>query len=81
MAKSQSVTQAILVSQSKLSKTQSIEQFALFDSAGVPITPYNPTKIVLTGYTSHAVGAISATDTLLIAIAKLEARIAVLEAA
>lgn len=63
---------------------QPIEKLGLLKADGTPFDPsVAPTagQILLTGYTAHAVGALSATDTSNVAFAKLEARIAALEAA
>jgi hypothetical protein len=77
----QAVTQAILVVQPSMQNGKATEKIALFDSAGNPVTmPEIGSAILLTGYTTHAVGSVLATDTVNVAIAKLEARIAVLEA-
>ena len=77
----QKVTQAVLVAQSTINPGQGIEQLALFDASGNPITlPLDTAQtgasVVLTGYTTHAAGAISATDTVDVALAKIEARLA-----
>jgi hypothetical protein len=63
-------------------KNWPVEKLAFVKSDGTPFDPsvVNVATGVLTGYTAHAVGNVAATDTVNIAIAKLEARIAVLEA-
>jgi hypothetical protein len=77
----QKTTQAVVATQPALNDHHGVEQIALFDSAGNPIPlPQTAATFLLTGYTAHAVGNVAAGDTLLVAIAKLEARIAVLEA-
>lgn len=61
--------------------SQSVASVEAVAGTGNPTATPAPMAITLTGYTSHAVGNVSNTDNLLVAIAKLEARIAVLEAA
>jgi hypothetical protein len=78
------VTQAQLVSATSMREHQTVEQIALFDSTGTPVVlpavAQTGNTVLMTGYTSHAVGSVAAGDTVDVAVAKLEARIAALEA-
>lgn len=64
---------------------QPFEKMAFFGSNGLPLTgvgvPDTGVTVKLTGYAPHAAGAVSATDTVNDAIAKLEARVVALETA
>lgn len=63
---------------------QPTERVAFLDASGNPINPSHPdtgASVLMTGYTAHAVGSVAAGDTANVAVAKLEARIAALEAA
>jgi hypothetical protein len=76
----QKVTQAVVVPTTTQNPTQGTELIQLFNPDGTAFGVDNP-DMIMTGYTAHAAGNVAATDTLLVAIAKLEARIATLEAA
>jgi len=82
---SQGVTQAVVVTNSTsapIRPNQTLEQMALFTEAGVAINlPAKGSDVLLTGYSAQTAGALSATDTVNKALAKLEARIAELESA
>lgn|SRR5512136_470407 len=79
MANDQKVTQAIVVDQTSLKSGAAIEQIALFDSSGAPISRILDTvpdggDVLLTGFTSGSAGALAATDTVNEAFGKLQAR-------
>lgn len=80
----QKTTQAMIVPGTTLNPLQGTERIALYDASGNPITlpqaADTASSVLMTGYTAHAVGNVAAGDTVDVAIAKLEARIAVLEA-
>jgi hypothetical protein len=80
MNQHQKVTQAQLVTEATMNKNQGTERIALFDATGAPITPQTApdtgASVLLTGYTTHAAGAIAAGDSVNVALAKLEARLA-----
>jgi hypothetical protein len=61
------------------SDSQTVTRVALLGPTGVPISSLTGAGIVLTGYAPVAAAAVSATDTVNAAIAKLEARIIDLE--
>lgn len=75
--------QAVVSTQTKVNPTQIAEKFVLFDEDGQPFSfdAQDGSDVILTGYASHAVGDVSATDSVNVAIAKLEARVAALETA
>lgn len=79
----QKVMPAVIDQGGQIDPNQTQLRLALFDMAGNPIdlTTDTGAEVLLTGYTPHAVGAVIATDSVNIAIAKLEARVAALEAA
>jgi hypothetical protein len=79
----QKTTQAMIVDQSEINKSQVVERFALFDSDGVPVatddlvtaTPPTGADVVLTGMVAGEAAAVAATDTVNEAIAKLQAQV------
>ena len=82
----QAVTQAVVTTQSEINQSQVTERIAFFDEDGNPVNVADaaaPTgaSVTLTGYESGSSGDVAATDSVNAAIAKLEARIAALEAA
>ena len=82
----QAVTQAVVTTQSEINQSQVTERIAFFDEDGnvVDVTgggSATGASVVLTGYESGSSGDVAATDSVNAAIAKLEARIAALEAA
>lgn len=82
----QVVTQAIVVEGRAPRRNMTYERISLFDVNGDPISltpaaPQTGATVPLTGYAAHAVGNVAAGDSANVAIAKLEARIAALEAA
>lgn len=79
MTANQQPIQAVVVSQSTPSPNQQQMQLALFDAAGTPVLVTAAT-MKLTGYTiAGAAAALSDTDTLNVALGKLEKRIDILE--
>jgi len=85
MGDNQPTRQVVPVTAARPIAGQPFEQMAFFSAAGVPLSGIGVADtgatVVLTGYAAHAVGNVAATDTANVAIAKLEARIAALEAA
>jgi hypothetical protein len=79
----QITTQMIVVAQPAIKPSPGIERVALFNPDGsvAGISADTGATVVMTGYTSHAAGAVGATDTLNVAMEKLEARIIALEGA
>jgi hypothetical protein len=83
MSNAQKVTQALVVT-GPINPTQDVERIALFNSDGTPVTfdgTETGAQVLMTGYTAQSAGNVAATDTVNHAVAKLEARIAALEAA
>lgn len=83
----QKVETAIVVSNGEIDPSQASTQLALFTTAGAPINldetdavPQTGANVLLTGYTAGAADDVEATDTVNAALAKLEARIAAVEA-
>jgi hypothetical protein len=79
---SQNVKNTMVMAQTVPTSSQISERIALFDSSGVPIdiTAQTGANVKLTGFVTGATGALAAADTLNAALAKLQARIVVLEA-
>lgn len=85
--KHQKVVNAVVGTGGHIDEKQVKLKLALFDAQLNPIpldaidgTPQTGATVILTGYAPHAVGAVLAADSANVAIAKLEARIAALEA-
>lgn len=85
---SQLIEQAIVVSsKTSLSPDRKTTQLALFDTSGDPVTyatedhTHTGDEVIMTGYVGVSADAVAATDDVLTAIAKLEARISALESA
>lgn len=78
----QQIMQAVMTTRSKMDPGLLPVKFSLFDPSGnsMDLTIKTGANLFLTGYAPHAVGSVLATDSVNVAIAKLEARIAVLEA-
>lgn len=77
---SQSILQAVVVGNAPAPTNQEPIKIALRNPNGSPYNPETGANAPLTGYVDVLPGSVSATDTLLTAIAKLEARIEALEA-
>jgi hypothetical protein len=77
----QAVRQAMVHEQAAIDQHQSVENFVLFGPDGSPlIFPQTADDLPMTGYVmASAAAAVSASDSTLEAIAKLEKRIDVLE--
>jgi hypothetical protein len=79
----QKVTQAVVVSQAIMSPSQGVEQLALFnvDGSVLSVAPDTGATVLLTGYTTTTgVHALAAGDSVNAAMAKIESRLAILEA-
>jgi hypothetical protein len=78
----QGITQAIVVPKTTFRPSQAVERIALFTPDGEPVGPTQDTgeTLFMTGYADHEAGAVDPGDSANVAIAKLEARIAKLEA-
>jgi hypothetical protein len=78
----QGITQAIIVAKDKFRANQTTERIALFDEDRNPIGPNSDTgeSVLLTGYEPQEAANLEPEDTVNVAFAKLEARIAELEA-
>lgn len=83
---SQIPLQGVVSDQASMNPKQQSVRFALFKEDGSPVdlgsvgTEPTGAQVVLTGYSGQSAANVAATDTINHAIAKLEARIAALEA-
>lgn len=84
MTSSQNVKQAVVVAQTNISSSQNAERIALFHPDGTAVTlsaAQTGADVKLTGFTTGAAGALAATDSVNVALGKLQARIVALESA
>lgn len=82
MTTNEAATQTIILNQGTLNDDLEIKYIALFDDDGEPLAlPQPAADSLLTGYTTTTgVHALAAGDTVLAALAKIESRLAILEA-
>lgn len=81
MINNQMAVQAVVVPRDTYNNAQTPMRLALFSEDGTPINLKSGSDVVLTGYTEQSAGPVQESDSVIQAIAKLEARITALEAA